>query len=64
MSSPEKQPSYKESSSPVGRMQSGLAALFVTPSQKKMMEMATNLLMTTLSSTKESHQARQLQRVF
>ena len=35
MSSPEKQPSYKESSSPVGRMQSGLAALFVTPSPKK-----------------------------
>jgi hypothetical protein len=35
MSSPEEQPSYKEPSSPVGMMQSGLAASFVTPSQKK-----------------------------
>jgi hypothetical protein len=35
MSLPEEQPSYKEPSSPVGQMQSGLAALFVTPSQKK-----------------------------
>jgi hypothetical protein len=35
MSSPEEQPSYKEPSSPVGRMQSGLAASFVTPSPKK-----------------------------
>jgi hypothetical protein len=35
MSLPEEQPSYKEPSSPVGRMQSGLAALFVTPSPKK-----------------------------
>ncbi len=35
MSLPEEQPSYKESSSPVGTAQSGLAALFVTPSQKK-----------------------------
>ncbi len=35
MSLPEEQPSYKEPSSLVGRMQSGLAALFVTPSQKK-----------------------------
>jgi hypothetical protein len=34
MSSPEQQPSYKEPLSPVGTMQSGLAALFVTPSQK------------------------------
>jgi hypothetical protein len=35
MSSPEERPSYKGPSSPVGRMQSGLAASFVTPSQKK-----------------------------
>jgi hypothetical protein len=35
MSLPDEQPSYKEPSSPVGRMQSGLAALFVTPSPKK-----------------------------
>jgi hypothetical protein len=35
MSSPEKQPSYKEPLSPVGQMQSGLAASFVTPSPKK-----------------------------
>ena len=35
MSSPDEQPSYKEPSSPVGRMQSGLATSFVTPSQKK-----------------------------
>ncbi len=35
MSLPEKKPSYKEPSSPVGRMQSGLAALFVTPCPKK-----------------------------
>jgi hypothetical protein len=36
MSSPEERSSYKEPSSPIGRMQSGLAALFVTPSPKKM----------------------------
>ncbi len=35
MSLPEEQPSYEEPSSPVGRMQSGLAALFVTPSPKR-----------------------------
>jgi hypothetical protein len=35
MSSPEKQPSYKEPSSPVGRMQSGLVASLVTPSPEK-----------------------------
>jgi hypothetical protein len=35
MSSPEKQPSYKEPLSPVRKTQSGLAALFVTTSQKK-----------------------------
>jgi hypothetical protein len=35
MSSPDKQPSYKEPLFPVGRMQSGLAASFVTPSPKK-----------------------------
>ncbi len=34
MSSPNGQLSYEEPSSPVGRMQSGLAALFVTPSPK------------------------------
>jgi hypothetical protein len=32
---PDKQPLYKEPLSPVGQMQSGLAALFVTPSPKK-----------------------------
>jgi hypothetical protein len=35
MSSPEEQPSYEEPSCPVGTMQLGLAALFVTPSPKK-----------------------------
>jgi hypothetical protein len=35
MSLPEEQPSYKELSFPVGRRQSGSAALFVTPSPKK-----------------------------
>jgi hypothetical protein len=35
MSSLDERPSYKEPSSPVGRMQSGLAALFITPSLKK-----------------------------
>jgi hypothetical protein len=35
MSSPEEQPSYKEPSSPIGTTQSGLAALFVTPSPKR-----------------------------
>jgi hypothetical protein len=37
-------------------MQSGLAALFVTPR----MEAATNALMTNLSLTRESHQAQWL----
>ncbi len=35
MSSPDEQSSYMEPSSPIGRTQSGLAALFVTPSPKK-----------------------------
>ncbi len=35
MSLPNKQYSYMEPSSPIGRMQSGLAASFVTPSPKK-----------------------------
>ncbi len=35
MSLPKEQPSYKEPLSPIGIMQSGLAALFVTPSSKK-----------------------------
>jgi hypothetical protein len=35
MSLPDERPSYKEPSSPVGRMQLGLAASFVTPSPKK-----------------------------
>jgi hypothetical protein len=35
MSSPEERPSYEEPRSPIGTTQSGLAALFVTPSQKK-----------------------------
>jgi hypothetical protein len=35
MSLPEEQPLPKEPSSPIVRMQSGLAALFVTPSPKK-----------------------------
>jgi hypothetical protein len=34
MSLPQEQPSYEEPSSPIGKMQSGLAALFVTPSWK------------------------------
>jgi hypothetical protein len=35
MSSPEERFIYKEPSSPIGRMQSGLAALIDTPSPKK-----------------------------
>jgi hypothetical protein len=35
MSSPERKSSYEEPSSPVGRMQSDLAASFVMPSPKK-----------------------------
>jgi hypothetical protein len=35
MSFPEEQSSYEEPSSPIGRTQLGLAASFVTPSQKK-----------------------------
>jgi hypothetical protein len=35
MSSPDKRSSYMEPSSPIGRMQSSLAASFVTPSPKK-----------------------------
>ncbi len=35
MSSLEERPSYEEPSSPIGTMQSGLAASFVTPSPKK-----------------------------
>jgi hypothetical protein len=35
MSLPEEQPPFKEPLSPIGRMQLGLAALFITPSQKK-----------------------------
>jgi hypothetical protein len=35
MSSQEKQPPFKEPSSPIGKMQSGLAASFITPSLKK-----------------------------
>ncbi len=36
MSLPDERSSYMELLSPIGRMQSGLAALFVTPSPKKM----------------------------
>ncbi len=36
MSLPDERYSHMEPSSPIGRMQSGLAALFVTPSPKKM----------------------------
>ncbi len=35
MSLPDEQSSYMEPSSPIGRMQLGLAASFVTPSSKK-----------------------------
>ncbi len=35
MSSPEERFLYKEPPSPIGKMQSGLAALIVTPSPKK-----------------------------
>jgi hypothetical protein len=35
MSLPEERPSFEEPSSPVGTTQSGLPALFVTPSPKK-----------------------------
>ncbi len=35
MSLPEERPPFKEPSSPIGRMQLGLAASFITPSPKK-----------------------------
>jgi hypothetical protein len=35
MSLPEEQPPFEEPLSPIGRMQSGLAASFITPSPKK-----------------------------
>ncbi len=35
MSSPEERPPFKEPSSPIGRMQLGLAASFITPSPTK-----------------------------
>ena len=35
MSLPEERPPFKEPLSPIGRMQSGLAALFITPSPTK-----------------------------
>ncbi len=35
MSLPEERPPFKEPPSPIGRMQSGLAASFITPSPKK-----------------------------
>jgi hypothetical protein len=35
MSFPEESPPFEEPSSPIERMQSGLAALFITPSPKK-----------------------------
>ena len=35
MSSPEERPPFKEPLFPIGRMQSGVAALFITPSLKK-----------------------------
>ncbi len=35
MSSPEERPPFKELSSPIGRIQSGLAASFITPSPKQ-----------------------------
>jgi hypothetical protein len=57
MSLPEERSPFKEPSSSIGRMQLGLAALFITPSQKKMMEMVTNSLMTNLSLMRGSHQA-------
>jgi hypothetical protein len=60
MSLLEERPSFKEPLSPTGTMHLGLAALFVTPSLKKMMETATNLLMMNLSLTRESHQAQPL----
>jgi hypothetical protein len=40
LSLPEERPSYKEQLSPIGMTQLGLEASFVTPSLKKMMEMA------------------------
>ncbi len=44
MSLPEERPPFEEPSSPIGRMQSGLAASFTIPSPKKTMEMVTNSL--------------------
>jgi hypothetical protein len=102
MSLLDEQSSYMEPSSPIGRTQSGLAALFVTPSPKKKdgkayqavdeepyidkrkllsttaakgdlnngpspkkwIETATKLLMTNHSSTRGSHQAHRLSKVF
>jgi hypothetical protein len=54
MSLPDEQSSYMEPSSPIGRMQSGLAALFVTPSPKKRMEKLTDLSVMNPTSTRGS----------
>jgi hypothetical protein len=56
MSTPEEQRPFKEPSSPIDRMQLGLAALFLTPS-KKMINVATDSLMKNCSSKRGSHRA-------
>ncbi len=63
MNLPEEWPLFDKPSSSIGRMQSDLAALFVTQFQKQIIEMANDLLMTNFSLIRESHQARQLQKV-
>ncbi len=53
MSLPDERPSYKEPSSPVGRMQSGLAALFVTPDQNFLEETVTDSSRTTFMNKRK-----------
>jgi hypothetical protein len=64
MSLPEERPSFEEPLSSIERMQSGLAGWFVTPSLRKNDGDGNHLPMMNLSSTRGSHQAQQLQKVF
>ncbi len=63
MSLPEERSSYMEPLSPIGRMQSGFAALFVTPSPKKQTEKLTELLMTNPTLTRGSCRPQRLKKV-
>jgi hypothetical protein len=62
MSLPEEQPLFKKPSSPYWKDATGFGSFVCHTKSKKMMEMATNSLMTNFSLTRGSHQARWLQK--